>query len=139
MHLAHLMAIGGVAAVGACSGSGSLTGTTPGAPAANVTITIQDFSYSPATVTIKAGQTVLWINNGPSAHTVVSDSGLWDSGTLGPPSSTMGQTAYGTAGGMTMGGSFRRTFTQAGTFPYHCSIHPPSLYPGFVGTVTVTP
>jgi hypothetical protein len=26
-----------------------------------------------------------------------------------------------------------------GTFGYHCALHPPSMYPGFIGTVTVTP
>jgi plastocyanin len=140
MHLAHLMAIGGVAAIAACSGSGSLTGNTPVSTSGNAaTITVQDFSYSPATVTIKAGTTVLWVNNGPSAHTVTSDSGLWDSGTLGTPSGSMGSTGYGTTGGTTAGGSFQRTFTQPGTYGYHCTIHPPSLYPNFRGTIVVTP
>jgi plastocyanin len=142
MHLAHLVAIGGAAAVVACSGSASLTGTTPpGGPSGNgsVTITVQDFSYTPAAVTIKAGSTVLWVNSGPSAHTVTSDSGFWDSGTLAAPSSAMGSTAYGTVSSSTAGGSFQRTFTQPGTFGYHCTIHPPSLYPGFKGTIIVTP
>lgn len=142
MHLAHLVAIGGVAALAACSGSGSLTGTKPlGGPSsnANITITVQDFSYSPAAITIKAGTTVLWVNYGPSAHTVTSDSGVWDSGVLAAPGSTMGGTAYGTASGTIAGGSFQRMFSQPGTYGYHCTIHPPSLYPGFKGTVVVTP
>jgi plastocyanin len=37
------------------------------------------------------------------------------------------------------GGTFSVTFTNTGTFGYHCSIHPPSLYPGFVGSIVVTP
>jgi len=140
MHLAHLVAIGGVAAIAACSGSGSLTGNTPVSTSGNTTtITVQDFSYTPAAITIKVGSTVLWVNNGPSAHTVTSDSGFWDSGALAAPSSTMGSTAYGTAGNSTAGGSYQRTFTQPGTFGYHCTIHPPSLYPGFKGTIIVTP
>jgi plastocyanin len=142
MHLAYLFAIGGVAAIAACSGSGSLTGTSmPGGTSGNAgaTVTVQDFSYSPATVTVKVGTTVQWVNNGPSAHTVTSDSGVWDSGVLSAPSSAMGSTGYGTAAGSTSGGAFQRTFTQAGTYPYHCTIHPPTLYPNFRGTVVVTP
>jgi len=37
-----------------------------------VGVTIQDFSFSPSTLTIKAGTSVKWTNNGPSAHTTTS-------------------------------------------------------------------
>jgi plastocyanin len=86
-----------------------------------VDVTIRDFSFSPAQVMIKTGTTVRWTNDGPSVHTTTSDNGAWDSGTLSPSS-----------------GTFLMTFNSAGTFPYHCSIHPPNIYPGFVGTITVT-
>jgi plastocyanin len=113
------------------SGGGQVTNPpTPGTVAVN----IQDFSYSPATVTVKAGTTVRWTNRGPSAHTTVSDTGLWDSKTLASPS---GGDAYGS--GSSAGGSFQFTFTQPGTYSYHCSLHPPSAFPNFTGTVTVTP
>ncbi len=102
-------------------------------PAGTVSVTIRDFTFSPATVTIKAGTTVRWTNDGPSAHTTTSDGGAWDSGSLSPPS---GGGGYG--GGGSAGGTFDFTFMQPGSFPYHCSIHPPSSYPGFTGTVTVT-
>ena len=39
----------------------------------------------------------------------------------------------------TAGQTFQFTFNTPGTFPYHCSIHPPSAFPGFIGTITVTP
>ena len=97
-------------------------------------VTIQDFTFSPASMTIKAGTTVEWVNNGPSAHTTTSDSaGVWNSGTLNGP------TGSGPYGGGSAGGSFRFMFGTPGTYGYHCSIHPPSTYPGFTGTITVTP
>ena len=86
-----------------------------------VDVSIRDFTFTPASVTVKVGTTVRWTNNGPSAHTTTSDMGVWNSGLLSPNA-----------------GTFEMTFSTTGTFPYHCSIHPPSVYPGFVGTVTVT-
>jgi len=84
-------------------------------------VTIQDFTFSPASATIKVGQTVSWTNHGPSNHTTTSDAGAWDSATLSAS-----------------GGTFSKTFNTAGTYPYHCKIHPPAIYPGFTGTITVT-
>lgn len=105
----------------------------PPPPGASVVgVTIQDFSFAPATLTIKTGTTVRWTNNGPSPHTVTSDMGVWDSGTLGAP--TMG----GGYGGGSAAGSYQFTFNIAGTYGYHCSIHPPLMYPNFRGTINVT-
>jgi plastocyanin len=58
--------------------------------------------------------TVNWVNSDSIAHTSTANDGSWASATLSP-----GQT-------------FSRTFTAAGTFPYHCAIHP-----NMVGTVIV--
>ncbi len=95
-----------------------------------VGVTIQDFSFSSSMLTIKAGTTIKWTNNGPSSHTATSDNGVWDSGTLAPPGG-----GYG--GG---GASYQFTFTTPGTYSYHCKIHPPTIptYAGFTGTITVT-
>ena len=129
MYLSRFLAIAAVAAALACGGS-TPTNPTDGTKG----VTIQDFAFSPASLTIKAGTTVRWSNNGPSGHTTTSDAGAWSSGTLSPPS---GGGGYG--GGGSAGGTFDFTFTQPGTYPYHCSIHPPANYPGFTGTITVTP
>jgi plastocyanin len=121
----------------ACStgGGASLTGpsTSPPLPAGSADVAIQDFTYSPATVNIRVGAAVRWTNYGPSPHTTTSNVGAWDSGQLNPASGS------GSYGGATQGGTFQLTFTRTGTYGYHCRIHPPSLYPGFTGTVVVTP
>jgi plastocyanin len=112
-----------VAALTACGSSYTTSPSTPtgGGMTGGTNVSIHDFAFSPSTISVKVGTTVTWTNNGPSAHTTTSDGGVWDSGTLGA------------------GGTFQHTFMATGTFGYHCTIHPPSLYPGFVGTVTVTP
>jgi LPXTG-motif cell wall-anchored protein len=85
-------------------------------PALAASVGVQDFSYSPQTVTIKAGESVTWTSSGPSPHTVTADDGSFDSGTLNP------------------GDSFSHTFATAGTFQYHCQFH---VAQGMVGTVVV--
>jgi len=57
-------------------------------------------------LTVAVGATVTWENDDSLAHTSTSDTGVWNSGTLQP------------------GRNFSFTFNTAGTFPYHCSIHP---------------
>jgi plastocyanin len=141
MYLSRLIGIAVVAAAVACGGYSAPTTPTEGGqmpnppPSGTMVVTIQDFTFSPASLTIKAGTTVRWTNNGPSAHTTTSDAGAWGSATLSPPGSGGG--GYG--GGGSAGGTFDFTFPQPGTYPYHCSLHPPSSYPGFTGTITVTP
>jgi plastocyanin len=120
-----------VLAAVACGGGSSMTSSNSsgGGPQ----ISIQDYSFSPSVLTVKTGTTVTWSNLGPSAHTVVSDSNAFSSQTLAAPG---GGGAYG--GGDTNGGAYRFTFMTPGTYAYHCSVHPPSMHPGFTGTITVT-
>jgi plastocyanin len=79
-------------------------------------IDISHFAFAPATVTVKAGETVQWTNDDSVAHTVVADDNSWQSSN------------------MAKGESFSHTFDTAGTFTYHCSIHPTMK-----ATVIVTP
>lgn len=69
----------------------------------SASVTIQNFAFSPATVTIAKGGTVTWTNKDSTTHTVTFADGSSD-----------------LAGGAT----FSKTFNDAGTFDYHCSIHP---------------
>jgi len=65
------------------------------------------FGFSPATLTIRAGTTVTWKNMSAAPHTVTSDDGqTFDSGNIAP------------------GGTFTFKFTVAGSYSYHCNIHP---------------
>jgi plastocyanin len=73
---------------------------------ATVDVKIDNFSFSPATITVSVGTTVRWTNRDDIPHTVVSDKEIFKSKTL----DTDEQYSY--------------TFTKAGTYGYFCSIHP---------------
>lgn len=84
-------------------GGGSTT--TPAKSSTN-TVTIVNFVFSPSTLTVTKGTVVTWQNNDGVAHTATSDNGKWDTGSI--PS----------------GGSKSISFDSAGTFAYHCTVHP---------------
>ena len=75
------------------------------APPANE-VFIQGMAFSPATLTVAVGTTVKWTNKDGIAHTVTSDTGLFDSKNVNA------------------NGVFSYMFMTAGTFNYHCTIHP---------------
>jgi plastocyanin len=127
--LATLAAIAFVACSSSPTSYGGNTGGgggTGGGASVTAAVDIGDFFFAPAAVVLQVGGTVTWTNNGPSGHTVTSDAGSFDSGTLGPP------TPSDPYGGTTEGGTYQRTFSAAGTFDYHCAIHP-----GMRGRITV--
>ena len=76
---------------------------------------IENMVFTPSTINVIVNATVTWTNKDGVAHTVTSNSDLFDSGSI--PNN----------------GIFSKTFTTVGTFPYHCSFHP-----SMVGTVVVT-
>jgi plastocyanin len=80
--------------------------------AATVNVSIIDFGFSPASVTVAAGSTVTWTNNGAVIHSVTSDTGAFDSS----PSCPVGAC-------INPGSSYSHVFAQAGTFAYHCKVH----------------
>ena len=86
---------------------------TPSGPTKAVSISTATgtFGFGPASITIKVGTTVIWTNNTGAPHTVTSDDGTtFDSGINTPIAAN--------------GGTFSFTFTKAGSFTYHCQIHP---------------
>ncbi len=87
-------------------GSPTPASTTPTPSSASPgSVAIVDFSFAPSPLSVPAGTTVTWTNDGERSHTVTADDGSFSSGTLAP-----GQT-------------FSHTFTTPGTYSYHCSIH----------------
>ena len=70
-----------------------------------VEIEIEDFAFTPATVTVKTGTTVKWGNKDTVSHTVTGDDGSWGSTLLNK------------------GDNFSFIFSQAGTYTYHCTPH----------------
>lgn len=80
---------------------------TRAAPAtATANVSIVDFAFSPATVNINTGDTVVWKNTGSAPHTATARNGSFDSGIL-----TSGKTAS-------------HTFSSAGSLAYYCQVHP---------------
>src|SRR5436309_15852631 len=50
--------------------------------AAANSVAIKDFSFGPGSITIHVGDTVTWVNNGPTDHTATANNGSFDTGTL---------------------------------------------------------
>ncbi len=69
-------------------------------------VNVNDNSFNPATLTIAAGQTVLWQWKGSNPHNVT-----WDT-----------QSGAGNSATQTTG-TYSRTFNDAGTYDYHCTVH----------------
>ena len=68
-------------------------------------ITIKDFAFSPANLTVKSGTIVTWTNEDSMSH-LISSHGNFESNTLNK------------------GASYNYTFKTIGTYPYICTIHP---------------
>lgn len=127
-----ILAIGALVAATACANGYSSAAPSPTpapapsptpepAPSASTPVsiplgasTLGNRAFAPDLVDIAVGGTVTWTNTDSVAHTTTADQGSWDSGSVAP------------------GGKFSSTYSSAGTFPYHCAIHP-----GMVGTITV--
>ena len=97
-----LLAVVGTLAAG-CGGGKSSSGG--GSQSSGTAVTIDNLAFSPATLNVKAGQQVTWTNKQDIAHTVTADGGAFDHQM--PP-----------------GATFSFLFDKAGSFPYHCTIHP---------------
>ena len=115
--------VGGVwfvaAAAGGPGGADASGAPASGAPASaaaggGTPAKIIDFGFEPASINVKVGESVTWTNTGAAPHTATADDGSFDSKNLAS------------------GATFTQAFAKAGTFAYHCAIHP-----AMKGTVTV--
>jgi len=103
--LSLLMVVGVLASsCGGGGGTGGTTATTGGGGGAQVVM--KNLAFETATVTIKTGESVTWTNEESVNHTVVADNGEFKSGDLAN------------------GATFSFKFEKAGTYAYHCSVHP---------------
>ena len=84
------------------------------APGGGSMVEINNFMFTPMTLTVPVGGTVTWTFDDSTQHTVTADDNSFSSSPMGS-----GQT-------------YTPTFTTAGTTPYHCSIHP-----NMTGTINV--
>ena len=112
--------------------SGSTNATDQASDNAQVSIvpgasTLTDTAFSPNSIEVTVGQTVVWTNDDSAFHTVTSgtagatDVGKeFDSGLTGPTALT------------SKGKTFEHTFDRIGDYPYFCTLHP-----AMVGTVIV--
>ena len=69
-------------------------------------VTMKNLNFSPNTITIKAGDTVVWTNSDDRDHTVIAADNSFDSGNI------------------SNGKTYEHRFPNAGKFPYACSYHP---------------
>jgi plastocyanin len=101
---------------------GSLAASAANAPAQIVNCAgTPSWCFSPKPIQITAGSTVTWANTTAVPHTATSDSGAWGTGTIAP-----GTTSSAIA------------FPTAGTFTYHCAIHPSMTGSVIVSAVAAT-
>ena len=106
---------GATASASAAPPGASGSPTVPEAPVGANAVSISNFAFVPATLTVPVGATVTWTNRDEEPHTVAASDGSLHSPGLGTNA------------------TYSYTFPTAGRFDYICSIHP------FMhGTVVVT-
>jgi plastocyanin len=83
----------------------------PGASTTLTDVSVVDFAFEPAIITITAGSTVRWTRSNTSVftHTTTSNTGVWNSGDLAPHD------------------PFAFTFDTPGIYLYHCDYHALSM------------
>jgi plastocyanin len=134
-HLAlSLLAVVAIAGLAACGGSAtpspaSSTAVNPSAPTASaagasgaaagacavstgtatVNVTIKDFKFAPQPVQAKVGDIVAWKNDDSAPHSATMDDGSCDTDSIAAGATAM------------------LTFTAAGTYTYHCKVHPTQM------------
>ncbi len=76
------------------------------APSSGAVVHIRDDAFIPASITVKAGDKVTFVNDDDDAHTATADDASWDSE------------------GLNQGQKWTHAFMKAGKVAYHCTVHP---------------
>lgn len=112
--IAAIAALLVVAGCGSSNGGGAQSSASASPAGEGAAVAIENFAFTPQTLTVKTGTTVTWTNNDGAPHTVASadsistdanTTGLFESGNLGK------------------GDTFSFTFTESGTYFYVCTLH----------------
>ena len=90
------------AAVSSCAGHAVSSHTT-------VSVAIRNYAFTPSSITVAPGDTVVWTNRDTVPHTVSADGG---------------SASHFDSGALKEGEAFRFTFTKSGVLHYHCAFHP---------------
>jgi len=96
-------------------------GGSPTVAVGEAEVELEDFQMVPQVLTVKVGTRVKFSNKDQAAHTVTSDTGLFDSGSL------------------QKGEEFFYTFAAAGEYPYYCAPHGGPGGQGMSGKIIVVP
>jgi len=86
-------------------------------------VAIMNYAFSPATLTVNVGDTVVWTNMDTAPHTVTVSSGP----------------VKFSSGNLSKGQTFSYTFTSAGTYSYYCAVHPDMVAKVIVTGSSTTP
>jgi plastocyanin len=97
MNFARTLALGAIV---------TLVAAASAARAADTEVKIDNFTFNPQQITIKAGTTVVWINHDDIPHTVTSSTQIFKSKALDTDD------------------KFSFTFTTPGSYKYFCALHP---------------
>jgi plastocyanin len=85
----------------------ALFALTAAAPSTGTAVVhIRDDAFVPASLTVKAGDKVTFVNDDDDAHTATADDAAWDSE------------------GLNQGQKWTHAFMKTGKITYHCTVHP---------------
>jgi len=96
----------GLPALSRAAQGNSVTPATQMAKVEGPQVTIDNFTFSPATLTVPSGTTVTWTNQDDMVHTVTEANRGFSSQ------------------GLETGDTYAHTFTEPGTYAYFCALHP---------------
>ena len=115
-----------LAAIAACGGGSSNTGTSSGAPAGSTQVNVMDFNFKPKDISVASGKVVFFlVNSGPAAHDMlIADS----------TGKTLARSSL-----VQSGDTFTFTIANlpAGKYVFYCDV-PGHRQAGMEGTLTAT-